>query len=124
MKHDEIFNHPIIWPLKATFLCFLWALLFWFLFINLFSWRVLHIPMGLGGTVYYVFFTAPVIVGSGLYQFVVNPIVRRRGASLAERILFTLLLPFVLIAILMIVFCPMDTNSSYLEYVVRNFLLK
>ena len=109
---------PRISVFLATLIVYVWALLFWYLFFVLLSWEVLQIPMGLGGAIYPVFFTLPVVVSTAFYEI---SIVQRRLVSPRIRqhyLLFTLGVPAAVVAVALILFCPMDTQMSYLGYVL------
>jgi hypothetical protein len=111
-------QRPWLWALLVTLILYVWAFVFWYLFFNLLSWEVLQIPMGLGGAIYPVFFSLPVVAFTGLYEVI---IVKRRLFSPRIRqhyLLFTVGVPAILVPIALILFCPMDTQMSYLEYVL------
>lgn len=103
------------WSLLGVIACVLFSLLFnrvWFTWL---SWEVLRIPMGLGGAIYVIFFIGPVLVGSSLYQVLTQILLSRAKASLRYRLAFSFLIPFALIAILLIMNCPMDGDQSYIK---------
>jgi hypothetical protein len=54
-------QRPWLWAASATLIVYFWALLFWYLFFDLFAWEMLHIPMGLGGAIYPSLFSVPVL---------------------------------------------------------------
>src|SRR6266853_1327424 len=115
-------QRPWLWALLVTLIVYVWAFVFWYLFFNLLSWEVLQIPMGLGGAIYPVFFSLPVVAFTGLYEVI---IVKRRLFSSRIRqhyLPFTLGVPAILVPIALILFCPMDTQMSYLEYVLTQKL--
>ena len=94
----------------------LWAVLFWLVFIVGISWHVLRVPMGLGGAVYPALFILPVLVGSALYQVLVALVRRNRVLSTRQVLVWSLWVPFVVIALCLVVWCPMDADQSYLGY--------
>jgi hypothetical protein len=115
-------QRPWLWATSATLIVYVWALLFWYLFFILFAWEMLHIPMGLGGAIYPIFFSVPVLAFTAIYEIVVT---RRRPYS--ERIrksylLFTLWVPAAVVTLALIAFCPMDTQMSFLQYVITQRL--
>lgn len=120
----RLIDRPIMWPLTASILCLIWSLVFWFIFFDQISYGILRIPMGLGGALYYIFFAIPVIIGSFVYEIIVHQIFRYRGASLKKHTFHIIYfgIPFLLISILLIVFCPMDVESTYIEYFYHNIL--
>ncbi len=109
-------QRPWGWALLATVIVYVWAVIFWYLFFNLLSWEVLQIPMGLGGALYPVFFTIPVLVATGIYEIVI--VKKRRGSNRIQRhyLLITLWIPVAAVSLALILLCPMDTEMSYLEY--------
>jgi len=94
-----------------------WAILFWLLFFVLLSWHAFRVPMGLGGALYPVFFVAPVGLGSVLYQFGIALMRRRRVLGPRSVLAWTVWIPCGIIALVLIVCCPMDSEHSYLGYV-------
>jgi predicted ABC-type exoprotein transport system permease subunit len=101
------------WFFLGVIACVLFSLLFhkvWFVWL---SWEVLHIPMGLGGAIYYIFFIGPVLVGSLLYQAAAQVILFRAKAPLRYRFVISFLVPFAVIAGLLIMNCPMEGEQSY-----------
>ena len=101
------------WSLLGIIACALFSLLFHKVWFTWLSWGILHIPMGLGGAIYYIFFIGPVLVGSSLYQVPTQILLVRAKAPLKYRLVFSFLIPFTVIAILLIANCPMDNNQSY-----------
>ncbi len=101
-KHLLIF----IWPSIATLLCIGWSIIFWYVFILLFSWELLHIPIGLAGGLYFVFFIKPVAISSALYQIMFYAYLRKKEVLLKRRFLLTLWIPFALISVFLIIYCP------------------
>lgn len=112
---------PRSWPIIATISCYVYSLLFWYFFFNRFAWHTLGIGMGLGGALYPVFFTVPVLVGVLIYEFGVQTVLRGRSVSTSMRLFLTLWLPFSLISFLLVLFCPMDSQYSFLEAFIRKF---
>ena len=112
----QIHKMRVAWPLIATICCFTWSIIFWAVFFVGLSWDVLHIPMGLGGSIYPVFFWPYILVGALIYEFSIGLFVKPDSISTYRQLTLTLWLPFAFIAIVLIVFCPMDTQQSYLSY--------
>ena len=112
----QLHKTRIAWPLISTACCFVWSIIFWAAFFVGLSWNVLHIPMGQAGAIYPVFFWPFVLIGSLVYEFIIGFFVKPAGISTLRQLTLTLWLPFIVIAILLIVFCPMDTQQSYLSY--------
>jgi hypothetical protein len=112
-------KRPVAWPFIATVYCMAWSIVFWAVFFMMLSWHVLRIPMGLGGADYPILFWPYVLVGALIYECGVGFFARSHSISASRQAALTLWVPFVIIAVALIVFCPMDTQSSYLEYVTR-----
>jgi|SRR6267378_5410864 len=115
-------RRPWLWAASTTFIIYLWTLLFWYLFFDLFAWGVLQIPMGQAGAIYPVFFSVPVIACTAIYE--IGVAVRRLNSeTIRKRYLsFTLWIPIVVVTVALIVFCPMDTQMSFLTYVITQRL--
>ena len=115
-------RRPWLWAASATFIIYLWTLLFWYLFFDLFAWRVLQIPMGQAGAIYPVFFSVPVIACTAIYE--IGVAARRvNSETIRKRYLsFTLWIPIIVVTVALIVFCPMDTQMSFLTYVITQRL--
>ena len=115
-------RRPWVWAASATFIIYVWTLVFWYLFFNLFAWEVLQVPMGHGGAVYPVLFTVPVIAATAVYEIVVAAR-RLHSERIRQRYLsFTLWIPLVVVTVALVVFCPMDTQTSFLTYVITQRL--
>lgn len=113
IKNNDITTNIIWWPVIAIILCLIFSWLFWFLWFNLLSWEILGIGMGLGGALYFIFFTPPVLIAASIYEFIFALLLKNRVISRSKRLLYTLWLPFIIIAVLLIVFCPMDSPYWY-----------
>lgn len=72
--------------------------------------------MGLGGAVYFTTFSIPLIIGTGAYQIVLALIAHRIPMKISRRLILAFWIPFVVIAVVLIIFCPMDTNQSFVSY--------
>ena len=118
--NTDVLNKPIMRILLSTGLCLVWALLFWWVFLVQISWNILKIPMGLGGALYFLIFILPVAIGSLIYQLAANEIIKRNNIELSRSKQYGIMLgiPFCIISILLIVYCPMDIDASYIEYVL------
>jgi len=115
-------RRPWMWAASATFIIYVWTLVFWYLFFNLFAWEVLQVPMGQGGAVYPVLFTVPVIACTAFYEIFVAA-ARLNSERIRQRYLsFTLWIPLLVVTVALIVFCPMDTEMSFLMYVITQRL--
>jgi hypothetical protein len=112
-----LLERPYSWCVAAIAINVLWSVLFWIVFFVGISWHLLQVPMGLGGAVYPVFFLVPVILGSAAYQLILARLRRDRLARTRHVLLWSLWIPFALIAVGLVVFCPMDGPDSYLGYV-------
>lgn len=110
-------DRPNAWTVPATAINVGWSLLFWYVFFVEISWNVLEIPMGLGGAVYPAIFLGPVILGSVAYQSLLALLRRRRAFTRRQVLFWSLGVPCVLIAFLLILLCPMDSHDSYLGHV-------
>jgi hypothetical protein len=115
-------QRPWLWAASATLIVYAWALIFWYLFFVLLAWKVLQIPMGLGGAVYPVLFSIPVLVFTAIYEIIVTK--RRLNSERIRKsyLLFTLLVPAAVVTVVLIVFCPMDTPMSFVRYVITQRL--
>lgn len=111
-----VLAHPSRWANWATLLCLLWSLLFWYLFLVLFSVDYLGMGLGLGGVVYPLFFSVPVLLGSLIYERLVRNSFIRPNWGLQKRLFWTLWVPFLIIAIALCLFCPTDSQLSYPAY--------
>lgn len=117
-------TRSLIWAVLSITLCYGWALVFWRLFFIKLSWEIMSIPMGLGGALYPKIFTLPILIGTVFYQIVLFFIIRNTIVTNFKRLMFTLWIPFVVIAVLLIICCPMDINQSFFfcfcSYVIGN----
>ena len=104
----------IFFPLVAAFFCLLFSYLFWAIWFYLISRKMFGIGMGLGGALYYIFFTVPVLVGSLLYQFLLRLALKRKDVSYRRKLFLHYCVPFAAIAFLLMLFCPMDGSKPYL----------
>jgi len=111
-----------VWAASATFIVYLWTVLFWYLFFRLFAWGVLQIPMGQGGAVYPALFSVPVLACTAVYEIVVAATRLRSETIRARYLLFTLWIPAVVVTLALVVFCPMDTQMSFITYVITQKL--
>ena len=112
----SLMERPYWWLGAANLLNVSWAVLFWAVFFVGISEHVLRVPMGLGGAVYPALFIVPVFVGSMVYQLAILLLRRRRDFSKREFVLWSLCVPSLVISACLVVFCPMDTDQSYLGY--------
>lgn len=104
------------WIATATAINVAWAIFFWLVFFVGMSWHMLQVPMGLGGAVYPALFIVPVLAGSAVYQLFVAVLRKGRVFSTRQVLVLSLWIPFIVIAVCLVIFCPMDTNQSYLGY--------
>ena len=112
----RLIKQPYGWFCAATVINVTWAVLCWLVFFVGISGNIFHVPMGLGGAVYPTFFLLPVFGGSVLYELLVVFFRRDRDLSTRQLLLLSLWIPFALIAVCLVVFCPMDIDQSYLSY--------
>jgi len=110
---------PAVWSLIAIGACYVYSLIFWYLFLVLLGHKVLGIGIGLGGALYPIFFTVPVLACASIYEFGLQLVLRGRQTSPSMRFLLTLLIPFALISLSLTVFCPMDSKYSFLESFIK-----
>lgn len=115
---------PWLWALSATAIVYLWSLLFWYLFFVLLAWEALQIPMGLGGAVYPALFSVPVLVLTAMYEISIAWRGLNSRGSRKRHLLLTLGLPATAVTITLILFCPMDTQMGFLQYVIAQRLSK
>ena len=108
-----IIKRTIIWPFIATILCLVFSVVFWFVWIFMLSGEYLEIPMGLGGQIYPVLFAKPVLFSALFYEFLIGPVLEYQEVSMKTRVKLTVWVPFTIIAVLLIIFCPMDDNRPY-----------
>jgi NAD/NADP transhydrogenase beta subunit len=114
-------RRPRLWAASATLIVYVWALLFWYLFFTLFAWKMLHVPMGLGGAIYPVLFSGPVLAFTAVYEIVVAR--SRRVERIRQHyLLFTLGVPAAVVTLALVAFCPMDTQMSFIQYVITQRL--
>lgn len=123
-EHSKMILRAFIWAVLATMLCYLWAIFFWGVFFVGLSWEVMRIPMGLGGAVYPALFSIPLLIVTIVYQLALAFITRNMDIPRPKRLLFTLWIPFAAITVLLITFCPMDTDSNFISYFCSELLGK
>ena len=108
---------------RATGFTYLFSLIAWLLFFNWFAWGRLQIPMGLGGALYPVFFSLPVIAATLLFEFGLTAVASRLGQpALGTAPLWRLGVPCVLAFLGLIAFCPMDTPESFIGALWRRLV--
>ncbi len=112
-----MFNYRYVLPLISVILVTLWSLLFWWIIIIKLSRNLLNVPIGMGGSIYFVFFTPPIIIGSSLYVVLIYKLFK--NISLAKLHILYILIPCIIISILLIIFCPIDVDSSYIGYIIN-----
>jgi hypothetical protein len=95
----------------------LWALVFWWLFLVQFAYDHLQIGLGLGGALYPVFFTPPIIVGVAIYQRIVRRL--GHGSSTKAVIAWTVVIPSLIVTILLVLLCPTDGPGSFPQLLWR-----
>lgn len=98
----------------STLLCYLFSILFWYVWLVKVSYDVLDIGLGLGGALYPVFFSLPVVLGCLVYQFILRKNRDMTAWGLKKKFMWTCLVPMIFVAFGMMVFCPTDTPHSYL----------
>ncbi len=108
------------WFLITIPLCLVYSYIFWFLWIVLLSHEFLNLGLGMGGALYPVFFFIPVLIGAAFYEIVAGAILLRFPVSVANRLWITLWIPFLLISILLLVFCPVDGASNYFQALYKS----
>jgi len=106
---------PTNWWAKASGLCYLWAWVFWYLFFVQFSYGILGIGIGLGGALYPLFYTLPVLVATLAYQLLFRNIVNYSGWRVWKKLLWTVWIPFLALAAALVLFAPIDSQQSYLQ---------
>lgn len=106
-----------ILPLFGVVVCTLWALLFWwFVIVKLFQ-GIVGVNIGLGGAVYFIFFTPIVIVIACIYELFVYKFFKNNNLIMLN--LLMILLPCLFISIMLIVFCPTESGGSLIEILVK-----
>lgn len=117
-RMDSAQKKPLILVLASTAVVYVWSLVFWYLFFILLSVEVLRIPIGLGGALYPLFFSIPVLAITFCYEVIALTVIKNPSKLLQRQRLVTLWLPVAVVSIGLVLFCPMDEQTSYLEYVV------
>ena len=74
--------------------------------------------MGLGGALYPIFFSFPVILGTFIYEIAIKNILGEDVTN-AKKITYSFIIPLLIVTILLIVFCPMDSDNTYIGYVLE-----
>ncbi|HSN15822.1 MAG TPA: hypothetical protein VLT61_14410 [Anaeromyxobacteraceae bacterium] len=105
-------RRPFLGPLAATAIVYAWSLAFWFFFLDLLAWGVFRIPMGLGGAIYPALFTVPVLLGTYAYELAAAFVLTMIPAKRSRELLLTMWLPAAIVAMALVVACPMDTAGS------------
>ena len=98
------------WPVAATALVELWALVFWWLFLVQLAYDHFQIGLGLGGALYPVFFTPPIVAGVAAYQVLVRRL--GNGSSTRAVMALTVVIPSLIVTILLVLLCPTDGPGS------------
>ena len=106
------------WPLLSIVILVIWSVLFWHVFIVEWSHKKMHVPIGMGGAIYFMFFLPPVFIGSAIYQLIVYKIMKEMAVQ--KWFLISILLPLTAISILLLVFCPIESELSYLAYLYKS----
>ncbi len=106
-------------PLIAIGACYVYSLIFWYLFLVLLGHKILGIGIGLGGALFPIFFTVPVLACASIYEFGLQRVLRGRQTSPSMRLLLTLWIPFALISLFLTMFCPMDSKYTFLESFIK-----
>jgi len=114
----KINNIKDIGILGYTVLIYIYTLIFWYLFFVQLSHGVLEIPMGLGGAMYPIFFSVPVILGTFIYEAAIKNIISK-DINNSKRITYAFIVPSFIVSILLIVFCPMDSDSTYIGFIIK-----
>ncbi len=107
--------------LGYTVAIYIYTLIFWLLFFSQLSYGVFEIPMGLGGAMYPVFFSVPVILSALVYEVAIKNILSK-NISNTKRLTYAFIIPSLIASILLIIFCPMDSDSTYIGYVFDKFI--
>jgi uncharacterized BrkB/YihY/UPF0761 family membrane protein len=99
-------------------LLLVWSLVFWLVALMGLGGKVLGIPLGaLGGAVYPNFFMLPVILGTAVYQLLLTGLGSR--LSNARPVVWHFVVPGVMIAVALFVFCPTEWGPSFPVAVLR-----
>jgi hypothetical protein len=105
--------------LFATVLVLALAWAFWAVFFVGIAWTWLRVPMGLGGAVYPVLFTLPVVVMTGMYQRVIT---LDEESGTKRLLMVRILVPLSSICLGLVALCPMDSPESFLAAFWRRLL--
>jgi hypothetical protein len=98
------------WPWIATSVVYTWSLLFWWLFFVVYAAGYLRLSLGLGGAVYPVLFTLPVLVLCTIYEHVLRSYLD--GAEVSSVVTWSVVVPAALASLLLVIFSPTDSESS------------
>ena len=102
------------WPLLSILILLGWSILFWQAFIVGLAHHYFEIPIGLGGALYLMFFLPPVLIGSAIYQLVLHKFLNE--FSFKKWLIFSIFIPLFIITICLVLFCPVESNQSFLGY--------
>ncbi|HSM51305.1 MAG TPA: hypothetical protein VLA75_07895 [Thermoanaerobaculia bacterium] len=105
-------ERPVAWPGAVAVGALLWSLLVWRGLIVGVGWQLCRVPMGLGGALYPKLFAVPVLVGAFLLAVL---LVRLPWPSRKSAAAVSLAVPIALATLLLVIFCPMDGEGSFLS---------
>ena len=116
---NTMIDRPIAWPAVVAGITLAWAILFWAIFFVGLSWNLLGIPMGLGGAIYPMIFGVPVFVGVFVYAGLATSL----SGSLTRkaRLWLSLGVPVVAVPLILVLFCPMDSEDSFITSFLSRF---
>lgn len=111
-SRSPLVARPVAWPAAVAAGALVWSLLVWAALIVGVGWQLCRVPMGLGGALYPKLFAVPVLVGAFLLAAL---LVRLPWSSRRRAAAVSLALPIALATVLLVVFCPMDGEGSFLS---------
>ena len=107
------------WIIGSVIFSVMYSLLFFRFWFAWLSWEKLQIPMGEAGAIYPVFFLPPVLLGSLIYQTLLQSSFIKVKSKLSFRFLSSLVFPIIIISVLLILFCPIE--GQYPDSYVKEF---
>lgn len=111
--HKTTIIGSIGWLVLGITSTIVFSLLFHKIWLAWFSWKILSIPIGLAGLLFPIFFIGPISGFSTVYQLIVQVLLHRHQSPLRIRLIFSFLVPIVLVGVYLFVACPVEGGQSY-----------
>ena len=105
-------DRPFVWSVTVAGLTLVCSILFWAAVVVGIGWNLLRVPIGLGGALYPKLFAVPVLLGTLAYVLVIATLLRPR--SRRAFVWLSLGVPLIVAPALLVAFCPMDSDESFL----------